>query len=190
MVDHCVSEVLVCDSFEIALWSTGYMAPFGFDTLLLRSGESSVVRTPSGCEVPLQRQPYRLYAPCCVPSAAEFASGASGGPLALAVCGAAEAATAKTKGPLRVVTEDEAWLLHGALMDAGWRTVFEAFRVRVPAMPRCPESVRSYEVEAQASAGTRDQLHVCRAAHSLGYVGTFLLCALLSWLSLHRCVRG
>ena len=135
--DHCVSEVLVRDSFEIALWSTEYMARFGFDTLLLRSGGSSVVRTPSGCEVPLQRQPYRLYAPCRVPSDAEFASGASCGSSAMPVC-EAEVAAVKEKGPLRVVTEEEAWLLHGALMHAGWRTVSETFRVRVPSMPRCP----------------------------------------------------
>ena len=72
--DYCVSEVLVCDAFELALWSTEYMGCFGFDTVLsgADSRTASVVRTPGGLEVPLEHRPYRLYAPCRVPTPAEF----------------------------------------------------------------------------------------------------------------------
>jgi hypothetical protein len=75
--DHCVREILVCDAFEIALWSTEYMACFGFCALLMPAGKESVVRTPGGCDVALGHRPYRLLAPCRVPTRAEFSSSAS-----------------------------------------------------------------------------------------------------------------
>ena len=56
--EYCLAEVLVCDDFEIALWSTEYMACFGFGALLMPSNEPSVVRTPSGCNVTLEHRPY------------------------------------------------------------------------------------------------------------------------------------
>ena len=71
--DHTVCEILVCDPFEIALWSTEYMGCFGFSALLMDSGSQSVVRTPTGCCVPLLHRPYRLLAPPRAPSAEEFA---------------------------------------------------------------------------------------------------------------------
>jgi hypothetical protein len=178
--EYCMSEILVCDDFQIALWSTEYMACFGFSALLMPSGEPSVVRTPSGCNVTLEHRPYRIHAPCRKPTPLEFRTCASavqpsapslppppsaarppvpllppspplmraplllGAPaeaVALAADGAAGAAagsSAVAKAPLRDVTEAEAWLLHGSLMHAGWRTISETCRVRIPPMPRCP----------------------------------------------------
>ena len=71
--DHTVCEILVCDPFEIALWSTEYMGCFGFSAPPMHSGSQSVVRTPTGCCVPLLHRPYRLMAPPRAPSADEFA---------------------------------------------------------------------------------------------------------------------
>ena len=82
--DHCVQEVLICNSFELALWSTEYMGCFGFSHLLMPSDTPSVVRTPSGCEVKLGRRPYTLLAPCRAPSATEFTSGKVGVPAMVA----------------------------------------------------------------------------------------------------------
>ncbi|KAL3904012.1 MAG: hypothetical protein SGPRY_011446 [Prymnesium sp.] len=45
--DHCVREVLVSDSFQLALCSCEYMSQFGFAALLLETGAvSSVARLP------------------------------------------------------------------------------------------------------------------------------------------------
>ena len=182
--DHCVREVLVCDDFEIALWSTEYMSAFGFAALLMPVGEASTVRTPGGCDCPLQHRPYRLMAPCRVPTPYEFSSppvapvlalpSPSGGPAhALQLEGISSASpswvvidhvecamgevycwseyvdvavsaasrhgdSSAAKEPLRLVTVEEAWVLHGAFMHAGWRTISETCRVRIPTMPRCP----------------------------------------------------
>ena len=87
--EYCLAEVLVCDDFEIALWSTEYMACFGFGALLMPSNEPSVVRTPSGCNVTLEHRPYRLLAPCRKPTHAEFnASAAPVRPLTTSSAGA------------------------------------------------------------------------------------------------------
>ncbi|KAL3920038.1 MAG: hypothetical protein SGPRY_005403 [Prymnesium sp.] len=45
--DHCVREVLVCDKFQIALWSCEYMSQFGFAALLLEAGCGSYIRSPT-----------------------------------------------------------------------------------------------------------------------------------------------
>ena len=72
--DHCIREILVCDSFQLALWSTEYMASFGFSTFLMASGDPSYIRTPAGRNVTLAHQPYRLAAPCRVPTRVEYDS--------------------------------------------------------------------------------------------------------------------
>ena len=180
--EYCLAEILICDDFEIALWSTEYMACFGFGALLMPSNEPSVVRTPSGCNVTLEHRPYRLLAPCRKPTHAEFRASAApvqplvdsgalaplrppsaparsppslapspalagGAPLVTPEGAVALAASTTTvasdvstqaKAPLRDVTVEEAWELHGAFMHAGWRTISETCRVRIPPMPRCP----------------------------------------------------
>ena len=78
---HKVCEVLVCDSFGIALWSTEYMGCFGFSALLLDSASTSVVCTPSGHRAPLKHRPYRLLAPPRAPTVEELASPSTSTPL-------------------------------------------------------------------------------------------------------------
>ena len=132
--DHCIQEILVCDSFDIALWSTEYMGCFGFSTLLMSSAEESVIATPAGCRVPLEHRPYRLMAPCRPPTACEQSSPP---PPGAPVAANAVQLDAPPRVPRRAVTVEEAWALHRQLVHAGWRTVAETFSVTVPSMPRC-----------------------------------------------------
>jgi hypothetical protein len=74
--DWLVQEILVCDNFTVALWSTEYMAHFGFSTMLGALGDDSYVRTPSGACVLLQSRPYRMPATCRKPTSADVLVGA------------------------------------------------------------------------------------------------------------------
>ena len=75
-VDWLVQEVLVCNAFTVALWSTEYMAHFGFSAVFGAAGDDSYVRTPSGTRVLLHSRPYRMPATCRVPTPADVVVGA------------------------------------------------------------------------------------------------------------------
>ena len=72
--DHAVHEVLVCDSFDVALWSVPYMRCFGYRHVLAEKGEHSFMLTPGGAQVRIPTDPDRIYAPPRPPTAAEFAT--------------------------------------------------------------------------------------------------------------------
>lgn len=150
--DHCVREVLVCDSFELALWSTEYMRHFGFAALLMEAGAVSSIRTPTGCLIPLSHRPYRVKAPCRVPTSLEFSgpagaalrvdphlrgafrTGGSAGGVSSYSAVARQTSDAAT-WPL--VSTKEAWRLHSAWLHTGWRSLAQSLRVRFPTMPPC-----------------------------------------------------
>ena len=75
--DWLVQEILVCDAFTVALWSTEYMAHFGFSAVFGAAGNESYVQTPSGLRVSLHSRPYRLPATCRMPTAADSVVGAA-----------------------------------------------------------------------------------------------------------------
>jgi hypothetical protein len=61
---HLVSEILVCDAFQVALWSVPFATHFGFAAMLGAQGQPSVVQTPTGYEQPLLLNPYRMRLLC------------------------------------------------------------------------------------------------------------------------------
>ena len=61
---HIVSEILVCDSFCVALWSVPYAAHFGFAAVFEQAGLPSAVRTPTGHAQPILLAPYRMPLTC------------------------------------------------------------------------------------------------------------------------------
>ena len=136
--DYCVREILVCDAFDVALWSTEYMGCFGFDTVLsgAHSHTPSIVRTPRGLDIPLEHRPYRLHAPPRAPTDAEFSCGACTGE-ADGKVGALSAAASAGTAP-RLVSVEEAWRLHATYMHAGWSTIERTCNVKIPPMPKCP----------------------------------------------------
>ena len=69
---HAISEILVCDAFQIALWSVPFATHFGFAALLGAQGQPSLVRTPTGHEQPLTLNPYSMRLQCL--SAAQAAA--------------------------------------------------------------------------------------------------------------------
>ena len=75
-VDWMAQEVLVCDNFTVALWSTEYMAHFGFSATFGALGEAAYVCTPWGARVPLLSRPYRMAATCRRPTTSDFGAGA------------------------------------------------------------------------------------------------------------------
>ena len=66
--EYVIQEVLVCDAFQIALWSTEYMACYGFSHMLAPPSMDSYVQTPSGYRVVLEHRPYRMLATCRSPA--------------------------------------------------------------------------------------------------------------------------
>ncbi len=71
--DHVLQEVLVCDDFRMALWSTEYMSHFNFWAHFAALGGASYVQTPSGARVVRKNRPYRRPAGCRRPPAADMA---------------------------------------------------------------------------------------------------------------------
>ena len=144
--DHAVRELLVCDPFKIALWSTEYMGHFGFAAVLESADAVSYVRTPTGCQVPLSHRPYGLVAPCRAPTSGETEDDLRRGREALSSCappasshGARSAALSARSGqPLRLVSTKEAWRLHYSTMHSGWESLARTFGLRFPPMPPCP----------------------------------------------------
>lgn len=150
--DHCIREVLVCDAFELALWSTEYMRHFGFAALLMEAGMVSSIRTPTGCLVPLLHRPYRVRAPCRAPTPKEFGKpgdvvGLERHVLQASVAGRALPRARRSPALVAPNSDDEskwplvsvkdAWRIHSSWLHTGWRSLSKSLRVRFPPMPPC-----------------------------------------------------
>ena len=75
---HVVSEVLVCNSFRVALWSVPYATHFGFAALFEQAGRTSSVRTPTGYEQPILLGPYRMPLWCALVWRGQYGPGFHG----------------------------------------------------------------------------------------------------------------
>lgn len=132
--DYLIREVLMCDPFQIALWSTEYMGGFGFAHVFETSDKPSYVRTPRDHRIPLEHRPYRMILPCRAPTPDDEISANA--------YGSVHAYTSATttvigRASHRLVSVGEAWALHSVMMHAGWSSIAATFQVRVPPMPPC-----------------------------------------------------